>query len=375
MKVLFISNDLSIFDSASETHHRMQRYADAIGELHILSRAPRGGKRFQEGALTLHPLTGSKFNMARHIREIIDVEDIELVSAQDPFEHGYAAMQAVEGTKVKLHIQVHTDFLSPWFVKGGGFRSSYIRVPLINHVRRYLADRVLPRASGIRVVSERVRSSLIERYGKRIPDPSVIPIAVSGVVPHAVPLPSHEFPFALITVSRLEPEKRIEDILFALARIHFDYPSVGLFIVGTGGELPRLRRLTKKLGLSGRVVFIDEWRSDAWGLMQSAQAYIQASAYEGYGRTLVEAALARLPIITTDVGIVGEVFKGYKEVLSAPIADPAALAVHIRGLVDDHQARSLLAFEAEKTAREHVERYQDLPARITADLSETLRRA
>ncbi len=375
MKVLFVSNDLSIFDPASETHRRMQQYADAIGELHILSRAPRGGKRFQEGALTLHPLIGSRLNMARQVREIIDVEGIELVSAQDPFEHGYAAMRAVAGTSAKLHIQVHTDFLSPWFVKGGGFRSPRIRVPFMNHVRRYLADRVLPRASGIRVVSERVRASLIARYGKRIPDPSVLPIAVSRVVPQAVPLPPHEFPFALITVSRLEPEKRIEDILFALARIHFDYPSVGLFIVGTGGELSHLQRLTKKLGLSDRVVFIAKWRSDAWGLMQSAQAYIQASAYEGYGRTLVEAALARLPIITTDVGIVGEVFKGYKEVLSAPIADPAALAVHIRGLVDDHQARSLLALEAEKTAREHVERYQDLPGRIAADLSETLRRA
>lgn len=375
MKALFVSNDLSIFDSTSETHRRLRSYADALGTLHVLSRAPRGEKGRAEGALILHPLQGSRFNLAKQARAIIASEGIELVSAQDPFEQGFAAMKAVEGTNVKLHVQVHTDFLSPWFVKGGGFRSPQVRVPFLNHIRRYLADQVLPRAAGIRTVSERVRASLVARYKDRIPEPSVIPIAVTGTLPPASALPPHDFAFALVTVSRIEPEKRIEDILYAIARIRFDYPSLGLFVIGTGSELPHLKRLAKKLGLSERVIFIDEWRSDVLALMQSAQAYIQASAYEGYGRTLVEAGLARLPIITTDVGIVGEVFTGYKDVLSAPIADPAALAVHIRGLVDDHQARMLLASEAKKTAEEHVARYADLPGLIARDLSETLQKA
>lgn len=226
-------------------------------------------------------------------------------------------------------------------------------MPAINTVRRSIADAVLPKADGIRVVSERIRASLKERYGDRIKDPAVIPIAVPAVLPPPAALPEHSFSFSLMTVGRLEPEKRIADILYALGRLQHQYRSVGLFVVGDGSRKQALMQLARKLGLADRVVFLGE-RADVLGLLQSANAYIQASAYEGYGRTLVEAALARLPIITTDVGIVGEVFTGYKDVLSAPVADPAALAVHIAGLVQDHQARELLAREAEHTVRNHL---------------------
>ena len=374
MNVLFISNDPNIFVAGSETRIRMRRYADAIGELHILSQAPREAVVTQDGPLFLHPHHGSRFSLAKPARSIIETHSIEVVSAQDPFEHGKEALKAIQGTKAKLHIQIHTDFLSPWFVKGGGFRAPRVHVPVMNKVRRSIADEVLPQAHGIRVVSERIRTSLIERYGTRIKDPAVIPVPVTAVVPAPVPLPPHEFSFALMTASRLESEKRIEDILYAIGRIKYDYPSVGLFVIGSGREEAHLKRLTKKLGLSDRVIFVP-WGTDVRRYMGSAQAYIQASAYEGYGRTLLEAALAGTPIITTDVGIVGEVFQGYKDVLSVPVADPAALALQIRGLVDDHQARELLAREAKRTAEAHLASVGDIPARIANDLSETLLRA
>ena len=47
-----------------------------------------------------------------------------------------------------------------------------------------------------------------------------------------------------------------------------------------------------QLATGDRVVFLG-WRSDARGLMQSANAFIQASAYEGYGIALIEAARRR----------------------------------------------------------------------------------
>ena len=372
MNVLFVSNDKNLFVSGSDVRQRMHEYASTIGTLHVISRAPATAEFVQEGNLFLHPFKGSRLSMHKKVHTLITQHGIEVVSAQDPFEHGYIALKAVKGTQARLHIQVHVDFLSPWFVKGGGFRSPQVAVPLINHVRRYLADRVLPEAVGIRVVSERIRTSLLKRYEGKIPDPSVIPVAVSSVIPPPTPLPEHPFSFALITAGRLEPEKRIEDILYALARIHFSYPSVGLFIVGTGREEGKLKKLTKKLGLSNNVIFITEWRTDVLGLMQSAQAYIQASAYEGYSRTLVEAALAHIPIITTDVGLVGEVFSGYKEVLAAPVADPAALAVHIRGIVYDHQARVLLVKEAEITVKEHIQAVGNVPERVSEDLKKLI---
>lgn len=374
MKALVLSNDPSILDRSSATYARMREYASAVGTLHILLRGARS-EDIADGPLVVHSIRAGKLfgmkSLASRAAELIREEGIELVSAQDPFEYGWAARRAVRGTPAALHIQVHTDFLSPWFARGGIFRSPRVAMPGKNRVRRALADRVLPDADGVRVVSARVKQSLLARYGSRIPEPSVIPIAVGTDVPEAAPLPPHAFPFALITVGRLEPEKRIEDIIEALALLKDRYPAAGLVIVGEGREEPRLRALVKQRGLDGKVVFAGT-RSDAWGLMRSAQAYIQASAYEGYGRTLVEAALARIPIITTDVGIVGEVFKGFDDVLATPPGDPANLSYHIIALMEDTRARELLVMNAEARAREHLAAYADLPHLIAEDFARAL---
>ncbi|HEX2792480.1 MAG TPA: glycosyltransferase [Candidatus Paceibacterota bacterium] len=380
MNTLFISNDPSVFDSASPTRARMRAYAGHIGNLAIVSRGNPAqvreyGAGVQEGGLTLYAVGGGKIAglsaLLNCARKVIRERGIEVVSAQDPFEHGWVALKAVKGTNARLHVQVHTDFCSPWFVKGKAFRSKGMPMPLLNRIRVRIAGRVLPKAHGIRTVSERVKEGILARYPDLPIVPSVIPIAVESALPPSVELPPRPYTFTFITVGRLEPEKRIEDILDALARVKDMYPSVGLIVVGEGRARAHLERLVRSFGLEGRVMFLGA-RPDALGLMQSAQAYIQASGYEGYGRTLIEAALARIPIITTDVGIVGEVLNGYDDVLAAPPGDPAALAVHISGIIEDVQARSSLVMNAERKAKAHLAGFADLPELIAADLAATL---
>lgn len=374
MKVLFVSNDPTIFEPTSAARARMHAYAAAIGELHIVSSASTAALDVQEGGLFLHPVHSSKFfrvyTLARRAHALILEYGIEVVSAQDPFEHGLAALRAVRDTDARLHIQVHTDFLSPWFLKSDTARS-FMQLPFLNRSRQKIADRVLPAARGIRVVSGRVKASLIARYGNRISEPSVIPVAVDRTVPEPVPLPAHPFTFALIAIGRLEPEKRIGDILITLKMVLAKYPMAGLFVVGEGRERARLERMTRTLGLEGKVIFLGE-RADARGLMRSAQVFIQASAYEGYGRTLIEAALARVPIITTDVGIVGEVLKDAEEVLVAPVADPMTLAHHVGLLLEGNEIRQELPIHAAAAAHAHLDAVGDLPARIAADLAQVV---
>lgn len=376
MRILMIGSDPTIFDEASATRARMHAYAAAIGELHVVSTAPRGASERQEGGLFLYPVHAPKFfripALARRARPLILEKGIEVVSAQDPFEHGLAALRAVRGTRAKLHVQVHTDFLSPWFVKGSS-RVSSLRMALLNRYRCRIADRTLPATDGIRVVSERVKASLVARYGSRIPEPSVIPIAIDATVPAPARLPEHPFTFALIAVGRLEPEKRLEDTLSALALVRKKYPMAGLLIVGSGGERARLERLTRVLALERNVIFLGE-RPDARALMGSAQAFIQASAYEGYGRTLIEAALAKIPIITTDVGIVGDVLKGGEDVLAVPVADPTALSLGIARMIEDMQLRLELVMRAEAAAHAHLAAQGDIPERVAKDLEQVLHR-
>jgi len=346
----------------------MRAYARAIGELHVLSALPYAHEE-QDGNLHLHGVATGRLGRPRALkkraRELIDQYAIDVVSAQDPFEEGWAAMKAARATGTKLHVQLHTDPLSPWYVHTGNARMSFI-----NHIRRRLADRVLPAADGIRTVSTRVKRSLEERYGTRIQEPSIIPIVVDLESPPAEPLPAHSFSFALIAVSRIEPEKRIKDIFAALARVVARYPRTGLFIVGDGRERSQLEHLARKLGIEKNVVFLGERTAyQARAFMQSADAFIQASAFEGYGMTFIEAALAKLPLIVTDVGMAGDILKHEENALVAPVADPAALARHITTLIEDNRLRSQLALAAESSARAHLAAEGDHPARVAADLA------
>jgi glycosyltransferase involved in cell wall biosynthesis len=355
MNILFISNDPMIFEEGSAVRLRMRAYADEVaktgGTLHILSRAKRTIEG-TDGPLALHGISGNKIlallRMKARARKLVRTQNIAVVSAQDPFEHGWIAARAVRDTNAKLHIQLHTDAFSPWFVRSGIARSPRVRVPVLNRLRLRLADIVLPRANGVRIVSSRIQDSLIARYGDTFAPASVIPIHVDSTIPPNVPLP--------------------EPILYALAGLKDAYPAVGLMIVGSGSERGTLERLVHTLGIAERVRFLGT-RTDARGLMQSAQAYIQASAYEGYGITLIEAALARLPIITTDVGIVGEVFKGNEDVLSAPPGDPAQLLLNIRRLVEDSALRIQLPMRAEAAAKQHLASVRTTPADIIADIT------
>ena len=374
-RVLFVSNDPAIFDSQSFVRERMRSYAKEIGSLYIISQGKGPAVQREDlgngSSLTLYAVQSLKpfvfFEMLRRAHKIVVDEKIQIVSAQDPFEYGWIASQSVKGTSAKLHIQIHTDPFSRWFTNVKIIYSTQVKMPFLNKIRLRIADTVLPKANGVRVVSERVRDSVVKRYGNRVPVPTVIPVVVSSDVPPPVPLPPHDFSFVLIYVGRFEPEKRVEDILRALAQIHHKYASVGLIAVGGGTEQAKLEAYAKRLGLEKHVQF-HPYTKDAWGYMQNANAYIQASGYEGYGRTLIEAALAHVPIITTDVGIVGEVFKGYQDVLAAAPGDPSSLAAHIMGLVEDNRVRKEFADNAEKAARQHLANVHNSPADIARDL-------
>jgi glycosyltransferase involved in cell wall biosynthesis len=114
-------------------------------------------------------------------------------------------------------------------------------------------------------------------------------------------------------------------------------------------------------------VFLGD-RPDARALMGSASVFVQASAYEGYGRTLIEAALAKVPIVTTDVGLVGTVFQNGVDVLAVPVGDTTAFAEALIRLIEETTLRIQLSVNAELSARTHLASFGDLPARVADDL-------
>jgi glycosyltransferase involved in cell wall biosynthesis len=328
------------------------------------------GARAEEGKLAVEGVPGARLlrvrAVARAVRAKLAAGAFDVVTAQDPFETGLGALRGIRrarssaARRTPLHLQIHTDFLSPW----------YARESWKNRLRVRIAGKTLPQAAGIRVVSERVKRSLVARYGAAIKEPAVIPIAVPMPKDPSAPLPAapNGATFSMLAVGRLEPEKRIGDILVALSRVRARYPKTALYVAGAGREQERLATQARALGLEGAVVWLGE-RADAVSLIGGASAFVQASAYEGYGRTLVEAALMRAPIVTTDVGIVGDVLKPDRDVLAVPVADPQAIAIALLRLIEDNTLRENLASEAAHAARNHLMANMDQPGEVVEDLA------
>src|SRR5690606_10213044 len=89
----------------------------------------------------------------------------DVITVQDPFETGFVGIILSVLLRAPLHVQIHTDFLSPYFGS----------VSLFNRVRAAIAGIALNRAKRIRVVSERIKRSLEEKYQLKAPV-TVLPI-------------------------------------------------------------------------------------------------------------------------------------------------------------------------------------------------------
>ena len=162
LRVLMISTDASALRAGSPTRAQLGEYAARLGALEVLVAGAKDarGARVQEGKLAAEGVPGARLlrvrAVAKAVRAKLDAGAFDVVTAQDPFETGLGALRGIRSSRAPetpLHLQVHTDFLSPWYARGSWK----------NKLRARIADKILPQAAGIRVVSERVKQSLIAR--------------------------------------------------------------------------------------------------------------------------------------------------------------------------------------------------------------------
>lgn len=305
MNVLQISADRSkrgLLFPGTIASVRQQAYAKRLGTLTIVafSRRSDGATKYILGSLAVYP-TNSRSRwlyLFDALRVAKSLTKPDVVSAQDPFETGFAALLIARAFRVPLHVQVHTDFLAP----------AYARHSLGNRIRIRIGLFVLARASGVRTVSENIRTSLMSRCHLDMQSVSVLPIFVDtqgfagATEDTALAARFSAFKTKLLVVARLEPEK---NVALALRAFKDAAPQDAcLLIVGDGTERSRLETLARTLGIEHRVFF--EGERDAVPYYKAADLALVTSRFEGYGLVIIEALASGTPVLSTDVGIARE---------------------------------------------------------------------
>lgn len=160
-----------------------------------------------------------------------------------------------------------------------------------------------------------------------------------------------------IFCGRLIREKGIYILLEAFFILCKKYPESELLYLGTGPEELNLRKQVEHLGLSGKVFVLGRKNAnDIQALYEETPIFVNPSMYtEGLQIALLEAAASELPIVTTSVGGVRELFQ---DKVNAIIVDEGleALVVALEYLVGHRD----LAVQMGKAARKTIVEKCDL---------------
>lgn len=321
-----LSEDQDIAVAGSEAQNRMRQYAGLFDELTVA--APVAGPPCAEeriGPLSLYPVCGRFLFSARvkfwsALKRLCRENRYDVVSAQGPNELGLMGFLLARRYRMRFQLQVHTDICSP-FQRTSSWKARF---------RWQIARFLIPRADSIRVVSHRIAQSLNSEFRIQNSKIVILPIFVDRVhiasaePPFDLRKKYSQFSFIVLMVSRLSREKNILMAIGAFKEFLRIYPDAGLVIVGEGPERKNLELRIQNLELA-HSVRLEGWQEDIVSYYKGAGLYLLTSDFEGYGRTVIEASAAGLPVIMTDVGIAGEIIRDRETGLVVPVRNRGKL--------------------------------------------------
>jgi glycosyltransferase involved in cell wall biosynthesis len=166
-------------------------------------------------------------------------------------------------------------------------------------------------------------------------------------------------------IGRLVPIKNHRLFLDAAQLLHQQRPDVRFVIIGDGELRQDLEGEITTRGLSG-IVVITGWVEDIIGAYNDLDLVTITSDNEGTPVSLIEAIAAKIPVVSTDVGGVRDLFGEDLAAQSVPSGDAQALCVAWLGTLDhppqmeDAQNRILSRYDIQHIAAQHAALYRRL---------------
>ncbi len=151
--------------------------------------------------------------------------------------------------------------------------------------------------------------------------------------------PAIKAPIWIGTIAELHPTKGLSVLIDAFARIAKEDTSSTLVIMGDGEERAHLLDRIEMHGLSERIVLAG-FVADAQTYLKALDVFVLPSFSEALGYVLLEAGLAGLPAIGSNVGGIPEVLEDDVTGLLVPPGNPDTLAQALAHLAADSALRT-----------------------------------
>jgi glycosyltransferase involved in cell wall biosynthesis len=186
---------------------------------------------------------------------------------------------------------------------------------------------------------------------------SRVPRAKIAVIPNAIdpaaytdltPVSPETRPFPVGFIGRLDPIKRIPDLLAAVGKLN---GLAHLHIFGDGPERGRIEKMISEL-LIDPMVTMHGTIARPQDALAGIGALVLPSAAEGFGLVLIEAMAAGVPVIATNVPGIRDVVQHGQTGMLVPAGSPDALANVIAAIIADQSLRNRLTAQALFSVRE-----------------------
>jgi glycosyltransferase involved in cell wall biosynthesis len=233
--------------------------------------------------------------------------------------------------------------------------------------RVYIAlERALKsRTGGVIFESQFARQGFLDKIGAITFPERVI---YNGLYEHEyVPVSRDGAEFDFVFVGELRDLKGIYELVEATAAIRQTRP-VSLLMVGAGAEEANLRRRIDELGLT-ECVSLSPPTYPATRAFARARCVVVPSLHESFPYVVLESLAAGMPIVTTRVGGIPEMFGDFADQLIEP-GDPVSLRDAMASILDDPQSTEQRAlslhsyvrqrFRVESMSKQTVDFYESI---------------
>ena len=222
---------------------------------------------------------------------------------------------------------------------------------------RWTLRLALRRAQAVIAISEATRAGLVERLPRAAPMAAAIPLAADAAIAEAPPDCSEvlarlgvDRPYVLVT-GTLEPRKNVPRAIEAFAALPPALrDSHELVLVGARGWSAEatFARVAAHSDHVRTLGFVTD--DDLRCLYRQATVFLYPSLYEGFGLPVLEAMLAGVPVLTSDVSSLPEV--GGDAVAYADPLDVDSIRAGLAALLHDPERRAELAARGRERANE-----------------------
>ena len=164
------------------------------------------------------------------------------------------------------------------------------------------------------------------------------------------PAPVEDASFIIGTICVLRPEKALDLLLEAFARVRHLKPGMKLLIVGSGPELPSLEANSRRLGLQGDCEIVPATQLVPQ-FLHAIDIFVSCSKSEAFSNTILEAMACGCGVVGSRVGGTPELIGNDERGLLFQPGDAGDLAAKLTTLVENESLRCAFGARAAEFAK------------------------